>query len=111
MPQEPTVNGLLVCTGKDCRHDSGFGALVALARHTPGACEVPCQSLCKGPVIGCRADGELRWFTKVASPKRRRAVTQMLESGHVPARLRKRESRKRRGELRGGKRMKALSAP
>lgn len=100
-----------MCTGKDCRRDSGFGAMLALARETPGACEVSCQSLCKAPVVGCRADGELRWFTKVRTPKRRRAVSQMLQTSRVPDRLRKRESRKRRGELRGSRRLRPLSAP
>ena len=111
VPHELNTNGLLVCTGKHCRQDAGFAALVTLARGTPDACEVPCQSLCKGPVVGCRADGQLRWFTKVRSAKSRKAVMQMLQTGHVPERLRRRESRKRRGELQGRRRVRALSAP
>lgn len=111
MPHPPPAAGLLVCTGKDCRHDTGFGAIMAMARSVDGASEVPCQGLCNGPVVGYRIDGELRWFTKVRSPKGRAAVAKMLHSGRVPGRLRKRESRKRRGELRSSRRVRRLNAP
>ena len=111
MANPPPDAGLFVCTGKDCRHDTGFGALMEMARNVDGAVEVPCQGLCNGPVVGCPINGELRWFAKVRSPKGRAAVAKMLRSGRVPGRLRKRESRKRRGELRNIRRVRRVSAP
>lgn len=110
MPHHP-VKGLLVCTGKDCRHDVGYRALITMARSKAGSLEVPCQGLCDGPVAGCQVDGEIRWFTKVRSPKRLAALAQLLRTGRVTERLRKRESRKRRGELRGSRRVQPLSGP
>lgn len=110
-PVNHPVKGLLVCTGKDCRHDAGYSALITMAGDSDGALEVPCQGLCNGPVVGCRVNGEIRWFTKVRSPKRLAAVALLLRTGRVTERLRKRESRKHRGELRGGRRVRPLSGP
>jgi (2Fe-2S) ferredoxin len=100
--------GLMVCTGKDCRKSKGWSDLVHLAASTVRAHEVPCQGLCKGPVVGLAIDGKVRWFGHVRSGSKRDLVTAMSNTGRVPDELGSRESRKRRGEMRGRGRMHPL---
>lgn len=107
---EPTcvTAGLLVCTGKDCRGDKGFVDMVTLAADAARSHEVPCQGLCNGPVVGMHVEGELRWFSKMRSAKRRALVDTMLHTGKVPRQLRDHEARKHRGEIRGSRRLHPL---
>ena len=102
------TSGLLVCTHKDCRKATGWTDLVDEAATTRRAHEVPCQDLCKGPVVGYAIDGDVRWFAKVKSAKRRKLISTMVATGHVPDELRDREARKRRGVVRGQNRMHPL---
>lgn len=103
--------GVLVCTGKHCRKEKGFADLLATAAGTARAHEVPCQDVCKGPVGGCTIDGEVRWFAKLRKPKQQAALLRAFADGAVPDRLAKREQRKRRGQVRGARRMHPLDAP
>lgn len=102
------TSGLLVCTGKDCRGSKGFNEMVEMAGDSPRSHEAPCQGLCNGPVVGMQVDGELRWFSRLRSAKKRALVTKMLASAHVPGKLREREARKRRGIVRGQRRLHPL---
>ena len=102
------TSGLLVCTHKDCRKATGWTDLVDEAATTRRAHEVPCQDVCKGPVVGYAIDGDVRWFAKVTSAKRRKLISTMVATGHVPDGLRDREARKRRGVVRGQNRMHPL---
>jgi len=102
------TSGLLVCTGKKCRRDKGFEAMVEMAGDTARAHEAPCQGLCNGPIVGLHVDGELRWFSHVRSKKMRSLVAKMIGNGHVPKKLRDREVRKHRGEVRGANRLHPL---
>ncbi|MCU1391246.1 MAG: hypothetical protein JWL72_4584 [Ilumatobacteraceae bacterium] len=102
------TSGLLVCTGKKCSRSKGFGALVTLAGATSRAHEVPCQGLCKGPVVGLGIDGDVRWFARVRGKKLRTRIGEMLATGRVPTKLRDRESVKRRGQVRGARRLHPL---
>ncbi|MCU1400709.1 MAG: hypothetical protein JWN62_3818 [Acidimicrobiales bacterium] len=102
------TSGLLVCTGKKCSRSKGFGALVALAGETSRSHEVPCQGVCKGPVVGLGIQGNVRWFAKVRGKKLRSRIREMVASGRVPTELRDRESVKRRGQVRGARRLHPL---
>ena len=104
------TSGLLVCTGKKCSRSKGFDALVLLAGSTSRAHEAPCQGLCKGPVVGLDVQGEVRWFAKVRGKKLRSRIQQLISTGRVPTQLRERESLKRRGQVRGGRRLHPLDA-
>lgn len=108
--KQPTcvTAGLLVCTGKDCRHAKGWDAMVDLAAGTPRAHEAPCQGVCKGPVIGFAINGTVRWFGRLKSAKQRSRVLAMATSGSVPKKLTDRESRSRRGRVRGAHRTHPL---
>ncbi|MCU1395927.1 MAG: hypothetical protein JWM34_4355 [Ilumatobacteraceae bacterium] len=104
------TSGLLVCTGKKCRASAGFAEIIELAADTPRAHEVPCQGLCKGPVVGMHVDGDVRWFAKTGKPTMRALVQKMVDRDHVPRKLAKREDRKRRGNVRGAGRTHPLDA-
>ena len=109
MPRPTCItSGLLVCTGKKCRSDKGFAEIVDLAGATTRAHEAPCQGLCNGPIVGLHVDGELRWFAHVRTKKMRNLVTKMMEQGRVPNKLRGREVRKHRGDVRGAHRLHPL---
>ena len=102
------TSGLLVCTGKKCRHSKGFTKLVELAGARARAHEAPCQGLCNGPIVGLHVEGELRWFSRIRSKRTRFLVTKMIDAGQVPKPLRAREVRRHRGDVRGAHRLHPL---
>jgi hypothetical protein len=63
--------------------------------------EVPCQKICKGPVLGLEVKGKLQWFSKVRGKKKIKAVARLLCTGKCPSLLRKRRVKKRAGKLCG----------
>jgi hypothetical protein len=87
-----------LCRNKDCRKRKGFveleEALGALAR------PVPCQKICKGPVVGFEVDGRLQWFRKIGKRRWREAVLRALRTGEVSKELWARRVKKRAGKLR-----------
>lgn len=92
---------LLVCTGKDCRDAKGFTALMELARELPGGVEVPCQSLCHGPIAGVVTSSGVRWVSRVRTKQARHRVGRAVERGRLGSTLRAEEVRSRRGVVRG----------
>jgi hypothetical protein len=91
---------LLVCTGKDCRRDAGFDEIVELAAEVGEVREVPCQDICKGPVVGIGIGDDVRWYTRVRKRRMRAAVLRSLRRGGFDGALADHEARKRRNEIR-----------
>jgi hypothetical protein len=101
---------LLVCVGKDCRSSAGFGALVDAASQVRGSCEVPCQDLCHGPIVGVRIGDGLRWFHRIRGKRLRKALVRSVEQGRIDDELRELEVRGHRDELRHRKKVRPLRA-
>ena len=95
-------NKLLLCTGRHCRRalDEEGRVVQALAGLPVRVQRVPCQKVCRGPVVGVRVAGEWQWFERMNSAKALRALSQLLEEGCVPQPLRKRQNRRRSGRRR-----------
>ena len=63
-------------------------------------CEVRCQKICKGPVVGLELDGRIEWFSKMKSKSMRKHFVALVKSGELHASLASRRSRKRAGRFR-----------
>ncbi len=92
---------MFVCKGSACREDKRalrrlLGELEGVARIK----RVKCQKICDGPVVGTKVDGTLEWFDEIDSRKRRLALLDLLRTGDMGWRLRKRRNEKRRGRRR-----------
>jgi hypothetical protein len=107
--QPPNPVQIIVCTHGDCRKAKGHEKVLQLASAYPGSATVPCQGICRGPVIGLRAHGDIRWFKNLRGPSRR-ALERLLRSGGSDKDLRKLEVRKRRGNLRHRNRVRPLGS-
>jgi (2Fe-2S) ferredoxin len=97
-----------VCVGKDCRAAKGFDKLVEAVAGTKHPKQVPCQENCKGPVVGLKVDGEIRWYERVRTKELRKAVLRAVERGELSAALRKVELKSKRGKVRHARQMRAL---
>lgn len=100
---------LVVCTGKDCRADKGFAELVDAAADVKHAHQAPCQGLCHGPIAGVVVGGEMHWFARVRTKALRRALLDLVRTGHTPKALREHETRKHHGRLRHRGRLRSIS--
>jgi hypothetical protein len=90
---------LVVCVGSACREAPGHGALIRLVGQEGGGHTIPCQDICRGPVLGIERGGEVRWYAKVRGKPRRRLVRRVARG--APRRLLSDlEVRKRRGIIR-----------
>jgi hypothetical protein len=90
---------IMICQGGSCRKRKK--ALRALASvlgsfWTP----VRCQKICKGPVVGCEVNGELKWFADLQSRKSQEGLLRLVGEGKVTKPLKKRRVKKRDGKLR-----------
>jgi (2Fe-2S) ferredoxin len=103
-----TADCLIVCIGKDCRKSKGFDALLELAAATTGPMQVTCQSICDGPVVGVCATGSIAWYSHVRGSKLRAAVVEAASRGRVRTRLRSREERKKRDQLRHPRQLRPM---
>jgi hypothetical protein len=92
-----------VCGERGCGTRSERRLLVAALEREAQVVRVSCQSVCDGPVAGTVVAGELQWFERVAKPKARAGLAQLVRSadGELPKALAKRRKRKRSGKLRG----------
>ena len=90
-----------VCKSSDCRKRKRvFQELkTELAEHV-NVCEVKCQKICSGPVVGVEVDGELEWFKKLRDPSVRRDLIELLKNRTLSARLKAHIVKARRGKLR-----------
>lgn len=100
---------IVVCVGKDCRDSKGFDPLRRIASTVSGSMKAGCQGLCHGPIVGLRIDGDLRWVSHVRTAKMRNALLKAVARGSLPKRLLAHEVSKRRGVLRGGRRLSPLT--
>lgn len=103
-----TPDAVIVCVGKDCRRAPGFDALLAAAARVPGSCQVPCQDLCHGPIVGVRIDGDVRWFHRIRKRGHREAVLRSVARGRFVRSLADREVRKRRQVVRHPGKVRAI---
>ena len=94
----PTVH---LCRGSSCRHARGEKELRQRLDEVAEVCEVRCQRICDGPVIGTEVDGSLEWFERMRSKKVQRHVVEWLTgNGTFRRSLRKRRVAKRSGRRR-----------
>ncbi len=97
-----------VCVGKDCRAAKGFAKLVEAVAHTKLPKQVPCQENCKGPVIGLKFDGEIRWYERIRSKELRKAVVRAVERGELGPALRAVELKAKRGKVRHARQIRPM---
>ena len=94
----PTV---YLCRGSSCRDARGEKELRHGLSEVADVCEVRCQRICHGPVIGTEIDGSLEWFERMRSKKVQRHVVDWLTgTGKLRHSLRKRRVAKRAGRRR-----------
>ena len=94
---------VIVCVGGSCRRSKGHAKVLALAAATDASFTIPCQDICKGPVVGIRHGAETRWYRRVRGSTRR-ALEQFLRTGIRTRTLRSAESSKRRNKVRHARR-------
>ncbi len=93
---------VFVCRGVDCRKkEKQIQQVEALLAPHGEVCEVECQKICEGPVVGLEVNGRLEWFSRLASKSSRKHLALLLTEGRMKNHLRDRIARKRRGKLRG----------
>lgn len=92
-----------VCGERGCGKRRERRLLVAAIEGHAQVVRVGCQSVCDGPVAGTVVAGQLQWFERVAKPKARAGLAQLVRSadGDLPTALAKRRKAKRSGKLRG----------
>ncbi|HUP76891.1 MAG TPA: hypothetical protein VM282_27910 [Acidimicrobiales bacterium] len=90
---------IIVCIGGDCGRSKGHHKLLDLAATVPGSATVPCQGICKGPVVGVRMRGGIRWYKRVRG-ERRGALARFVRTGSGRKALRSAEARRRRDIIR-----------
>ena len=96
-----------VCTGSDCRkHKKAFRELQKDLSEHATVCEVKCQKVCSGPVVGVEVAGQLEWFKKLRESSARRELYQLLRSGVVSKKLKAHVVKARRGKLRLKRKLK-----
>jgi hypothetical protein len=94
----PTV---YLCRGSSCSDARGEKELRERLDQVAEVCEVRCQRICEGPVIGTEVDGVLEWFERLRSKKVQRHVVEWLTgAGKFRRSLRKRRVGKRAGRRR-----------
>lgn len=94
----PTV---YLCRGSSCRGARGEKELRQRLEEIAEVCEVRCQRICDGPVVGAEIDGALEWFERIRSTKVQKHLVDCLTgSGKVRRSLRKRRVAKRTGRRR-----------
>lgn len=94
---------LYLCSERGCGKKADRRALLAEVDGAAEVVRVGCQSVCDGPVAGVVVEGRLQWFERVASPKSRRALVEVVcNADEAPRKaLAKRRVPKRAGKLRG----------
>ena len=99
-PKSDQCHAFFLCNGSECRKKrKSQKSLRALLGKEGQVCEVRCQKICKGPVVGVEVDGRLEWFSKMTGQDQD-ALVQLLRHGDIKKRLRARMDKKRRGKLR-----------
>lgn len=91
-----------VCGERGCGRRGDRRALLAELDGRAEVVPVGCQSVCEGPVAGVVVTGRLQWFERVATPKSRAALVEVLQGRRGKPRkpLAKRRVGKRAGKLR-----------
>ena len=99
-PKSDQCHAFFLCNGSECRKKrKSRRSLKALLGKEGQVCEVSCQKICKGPVVGVEINGRLEWFSKMTGQDQD-ALVQLLRHGDMKKRLHARMDKKRRGKLR-----------
>jgi hypothetical protein len=92
---------VFLCLGSDCqKRKRRHTALAGAVRECATIEKVPCQKICKGPVVGVYVGGRLEWFQRVDSEKSRKRLVKFLTKEQMHKKLKKRRVKKRSGRLR-----------
>lgn len=99
-PNSDQCPAFFLCNGSECRKKrKSQKSLRALLGKEGQVCEVSCQKICKGPVVGVEIDGRLEWFSKMTGQDQE-SLVHLLRHGDMKKRLRARMDKKRRGKMR-----------
>ena len=102
--QQPVV---YVCTGSDCRKGKkAYKKLTDELSARAVVCEVKCQKICSGPVVGVAVEGRLEWFRKLCKSSIHKELYRLLRSGRMSSALKGHVVKARRGKLRIKKKLK-----
>ena len=101
------VQTVYVCTGSDCRkRKKAFKSLLGALSQRVEVCEVKCQKICSGPVVGVEINGQIEWFRKMKDDAMHTPLFALLRDGSMSAALKKHVVKARRGKLRIKKKLK-----
>lgn len=96
-----------VCTGSDCRkHKKAYQTLRNALVGEVEVCDVKCQKICSGPVVGVEINGQLEWVKKLKEKAVRNQLLQFLRDGTLSKSLKGQLVKARRGKLRIKKKLK-----
>ncbi len=98
---------LYFCSGSDCQNLKSDRALREALDGRVEVCDVRCQKICKGPVVGLEIDGRIEWFYKMKSKSMRKRLVALVKSGELHSSLASRLSSKRSGRFRSDTAMAA----
>lgn len=101
------IDQVIVCLGGTCRRSKGHTKLLEVAQSSGAGFTIPCQDICKGPVVGIAEGGTTRWYRKVRGDTRR-ALEELLRGGGAPKTLRSAEVTKRRNKVRHPRRLRRV---
>ena len=96
-----------MCVGGSCRRSKGHAKVLSLVQSTGIGSTIPCQDICKGPVVGIRDRTDTRWYRRVRGDTRR-AFERFLRFGTRPKALRAAEVLKCRNKVRHGRRQRPM---
>jgi hypothetical protein len=92
---------VLLCTGKSCRkRKAALRRVTAAIPKGVNLKEVKCQSICAGPVVALKVDGQWEWYKKLRKRRHFDALRQSLVDGEVDEGLAARWVKKRSGKRR-----------
>ena len=95
------VKMVYVCTGSDCRkHKKAFKSLLGALSPRAEVCEVKCQKICSGPVVGVEINGQIEWFRKLKDQALHTQLFEFLRDGTISRSLKSQVVKARRGKLR-----------
>ena len=92
---------ILICGDKPCsKKKKARRLLEAELDGRVTVCDVGCQKICDGPVVGLRIKGSWEWFKELSKGKVRSALLDTLETGKMPKSLKRKRVKSRSGKRR-----------
>lgn len=90
---------VFLCNGSKCRSRKRDKLREALAP-VANVKNVPCQKICRKPVVAVRCGKHVEWFRRIDNKKARKDLILLILTGKLKKRLEKLQVRGRRDKLR-----------